>query len=138
MALITFKEDSLGPTLILLTRCSSGSPSSSPPAAIRGVGGSLDGGALGAAHVAGLVSLLADYDVEFHRLSVSHGADGLLGIVLEDGGLMDEHILASVIPVDEAVAGLDVEPFDGTGDLRREGVENKKKLNTRISSSEKN
>ena len=47
-------------------------------------------------------------------LSVPDGSDSLLGVVLDDGGLVNEHILLGVVPVDEAVSRLDVEPLHGS------------------------
>ena len=38
----------------------------------------------------------------------------LLGVVLDDSSLVNKHILLVVVPVDEAVARLDVEPPDGS------------------------
>ena len=101
------------------TRSSSsvGAPASTAPSAVGGVGGSLDGGTLGPGDVAGLVALLADHDVKLDGLSVPDGPDCLLGVILEDGGLVDEHVFAGVVAVDESVARLDVEPFHGAGDL---------------------
>ena len=87
--------------------------SSTAAASIGGVGAALDGSAVGAADVARLVPLLADDDVELDDLAVTDGPDGLLGVVLQDGRLVNEDVLLGVVAVDEPVAGLDVEPLDG-------------------------
>ena len=44
-------------------------------------------------------------------LSVPYRSNSLLGIVLDDGSLVDEYVFLGVIPVDEAVTRLDIEPL---------------------------
>ena len=84
---------------------------------IGGVRAALDGGAVGAANVARLIALLADDDVKLDDFSVANGADRLLGVILEDGRLVDKDVLLGVVAVDKAVAGLDVEPLNGSRHL---------------------
>lgn len=91
--------------------------SGAPASAVGGVGRALDGRALGAGDVGRLVALLADDDVELDDFAVADRAHGLLGVVLLDGRLVDEHVLLGVVTVDEAVTALDVEPLDRAGDL---------------------
>ena len=50
-------------------------------------------------------------------LSISYRSDGLLGIVLDDGCLVNEHVFFCVISVDEAVTRLDIEPLDSSADF---------------------
>merc|ERR1719221_126646 len=82
----------------------------SPPA-VGSVGTSFDWSSLGSRYIRSLVALLSDDNIKFNNLSVSYRSNSLLGIVLDDGSLVNEHILLGVIPVDEAVPRLDVEPF---------------------------
>jgi len=65
-----------------------------------------------ACHVGGLVALLALHDVELDALVLAYALLVLVGVVLDDGGLVDEDVLVGVVAVDEAVAVLDVEPLD--------------------------
>ena len=50
---------------------------------------------------------------DFTNLAVANGPNSLLWVVLDDGSLVNEHILLGVVPVDEAIARLNVEPLDG-------------------------
>jgi hypothetical protein len=65
-----------------------------------------------ACHVGGLVALLALHDVELDSLVLAYALLVLVGVVLDDGGLVNEDVLVGVVAVDEAVAVLDVEPLD--------------------------
>ena len=51
------------------------------------------------------------------NLSIADRSHGLLWVVFDDGRLMDKDVFLGVIPVDEPIAGLDVEPLDGAGDF---------------------
>ena len=99
-----------------IPRSSSSASGASTPAVCR-VRRSFDRYSFGSGNVGRFVSLFADDDVEFHDLAVAHRPDGLFGVIFDDGGLVDEDILFRVVSVDEAVAGLDVEPLDGAGDF---------------------
>ena len=50
-------------------------------------------------------------------LAIPNGSYSLLGVVLNNGGLVDENVLLGVVPVDKTISGLDIEPLNGAGDL---------------------
>lgn len=72
----------------------------------------LDRLAARACHAGRLVAFLAGHDGELHRLAVADRAHRLARVVPGDRRLMYEHILLRVIPVDEPVSALHIEPFD--------------------------
>ena len=47
-------------------------------------------------------------------LSIANRSDCFLRVVLDDGSLVNKDILFGVVPVDKAVARLDVEPLNGS------------------------
>ena len=53
----------------------------------------------------------------FPYLPIADRAHSLLRVVVGDGGLVDEHVLLGVVPVNEAVAALHVEPPYHSADL---------------------
>lgn len=62
-------------------------------------------------------------DVEEDLLVLAKTSQVLVGVVIGDGGLMDEDVLTGVGAVDEAVAVLHVEPLHGTVDSFRENLQ---------------
>jgi hypothetical protein len=62
-----------------------------------------------------LVALLALHHVKLHLLTITHAAQVLARIVLDNGSLMNKHILLGVIPINKAISILHVEPLHSTG-----------------------
>merc|ERR1719300_1447564 len=62
-------------------------------------------------NIRGLISFLSNDYVKLNNLSVTNRSNCLLGIVLDDGCLMNKNIFLGVIPVDETVPTLDVKPL---------------------------
>merc|ERR1719458_2507946 len=114
---LSFTSFTTGTAVRLTTSAPTTTPAESSPPAICCVGRSLYRGSLGPGHVASLIPLLSDYNVKLNHLSVSDRSHCLLRVVLDDGGLMDEDIFLRIIPIDETVTRLDVEPFHGSRDL---------------------
>ena len=59
---------------------------------------------------------MANFSITTH-LSIADRSHSFLRIVLDDCGLVDKHVLLGVIPVDESISRLDVEPFDCSADF---------------------
>jgi len=70
-----------------------------------------------ARNIGSFVALLADHNVKLNNLAVANGPNSLLWVVLDDGSLVDEHIFLGVVPVDESVPRLDVEPLHSAAHL---------------------
>ena len=83
---------------------------------VGGVGAAPYRGATGASHVACLEPRAKD-DVKFDDFSIAEGGDCLLGVILEDGRLVNKDVLLGVVPVDEAVTRFDIEPLDSPPNL---------------------
>lgn len=71
----------------------------------------------GSCHVGSLIALLTDDHIKFHDLSIAHRANSLFRVVARNSALVHEDILFGVVPVDEAIAALYIEPLDGAGDF---------------------
>jgi len=67
--------------------------------------------------IGSLIAFLSFYYIKFHSLAISHTPQILPGVILGDGGLVNEHIFLGVISVYEAISALNVEPLHCTRDL---------------------
>lgn len=82
-------------------------------------------------YIGGFISFVAQDHIEFDNLAVANRSYRFLWIVLNDSGLMYEHIFLGVVAVDETIATLYIEPLDSSSDFfgwikkQTERIENK-------------
>merc|ERR1719220_234059 len=79
--------------------------------AICSIGRPFDRSSLWPRDVGSLVALLSDHNVKLNNLAIADRPDSFLRVVLDDGSLVNKDIFLGVVPVDESISRLDVEPF---------------------------
>lgn len=62
-------------------------------------------------HVDSLPPLLSDRDIELYTYTLTHATLDLSRVVLSDRSMVDEHILDSIVGIDESISVFNVTPF---------------------------